>query len=97
MAIPWPKSSATAREDTKALQDPAFLSRAREQLDADHFGLEKVKRRLIEYVAIVRLKEMNAAREAEAQSKALVKRDENPPAPTVKRPAKKGVKGPILL
>jgi ATP-dependent Lon protease len=41
-----------------------FLAAARAQLDVDHFGLEKIKKRLIEYLAVVRLKEMNAEREA---------------------------------
>jgi ATP-dependent Lon protease len=34
------------------------------QLDSDHFGLEKIKKRLIEYLAVVRLKGLNAEREA---------------------------------
>ena len=42
-----------------------FLAAARAQLDADHFGLEKIKKRLIEYLAVVRLKELNAEREAQ--------------------------------
>jgi len=41
-----------------------FLTKARTQLDADHFGLEKIKKRLIEYLAVVRLKELNADKEA---------------------------------
>jgi hypothetical protein len=45
------------------LHAKTFLSNARAQLDADHFGLEKIKKRLIEYLAVVRLKEMNAERE----------------------------------
>lgn len=40
-----------------------FLPNARAQLDADHFGLDKIKRRLIEYLAVIRLKEMTAERE----------------------------------
>lgn len=37
------------------------LQRARKQLDDDHYGLEKVKKRLIEYLAVLRLKQdMNA-------------------------------------
>lgn len=45
-------------------------------MDADHFGLEKVKKRLIEYLAVVRLKEMNAEREAAAAAATLVKAEE---------------------
>ncbi|KAG5734472.1 Lon protease like protein 2, peroxisomal, partial [Termitomyces sp. T112] len=46
------------------------------QLDADHFGLEKIKKRLIEYLAVVRLKELNAerdSREEEARKQSEVK------------------------
>lgn len=46
------------------LKDKSFLQAARAQLDSDHFGLEKIKKRLIEYLAVVRLKELNAQREA---------------------------------
>jgi ATP-dependent Lon protease len=53
--IPWPSSSPSP-ESINAIRDPAFLSKAKAQLDADHFGLEKIKRRLIEYLAVIRLK-----------------------------------------
>ncbi|KAF7356874.1 Lon protease-like protein [Mycena venus] len=59
-AIPWPNSTL---EPPRTLQDRSFLTAARAQLDSDHFGLEKIKKRLIEYLAVVRLKEMNAERE----------------------------------
>jgi ATP-dependent Lon protease len=36
---------------------PETLSRARKQLDDDHYGLEKVKKRLLEYLAVLRLKQ----------------------------------------
>lgn len=36
---------------------PQTLTRARKQLDDDHFGLEKVKKRLLEYLAVLRLKQ----------------------------------------
>ncbi|EDR09374.1 uncharacterized protein LACBIDRAFT_248873 [Laccaria bicolor S238N-H82] len=48
-SIPWPNSTR--------LKTRPFLAAARAQLDADHFGLEKIKKRLIEYLAVVRLKE----------------------------------------
>lgn len=37
----------------------AFLADARSQLDSDHYGLDKVKKRLIEYLAVVKLKELS--------------------------------------
>jgi ATP-dependent Lon protease len=85
------------------------LTAARAQLDSDHFGLEKIKKRLIEYLAVVRLKELNAERERLATAAAA------PPAPeqqqgetskvedkvkapsAVPRPIRKITKGPILL
>ena len=33
------------------------LKRARKQLDDDHYGLEKIKKRLLEYLAVLRLKQ----------------------------------------
>lgn len=50
--VPW--SRATSSTSVEKLKDRAFLRNARTQLDNDHFGLEKVKRRLIEYLAVVR-------------------------------------------
>lgn len=43
--LPWNQSSA----------DQMDLKRAREILDRDHFGLDKVKRRLIEYLSVRKL------------------------------------------
>jgi len=77
----------------------------------DHFGLEKIKRRLIEYLAVVRLKERIAAAETRraaadakqvdgADSKAMVKGDLVPAPVQVPRGGRmgtKGVKGPIVL
>lgn len=36
---------------------PHSLKRAREQMDEDHYGLEKAKKRLLEYLAVLRLKQ----------------------------------------
>ena len=61
-ALPWippsPGSDALTRSD--------FLPNAKSQLDADHFGLDKVKRRLTEYLAVVRLRAL-IAQEAEME------------------------------
>ncbi|GKT78317.1 ATP-dependent protease La [Colletotrichum tofieldiae] len=48
--IPW---SAT----TDDRLGPDTLARARKQLDEDHYGLDKVKKRLVEYLAVLRLKQ----------------------------------------
>jgi ATP-dependent Lon protease len=61
-ALPWtpppPGSDTLTRSD--------FLPNAKSQLDADHFGLDKVKRRLTEYLAVVRLRAL-IAQEAEIE------------------------------
>ena len=44
--IPWSKGTV----------DDLDIGRARKQLDRDHYGLEKVKKRLLEYLAILKLK-----------------------------------------
>ncbi|RPA82819.1 ATP-dependent protease La [Ascobolus immersus RN42] len=49
--VPWTVS-------TDDQLDATTLQRARKQLDEDHYGLEKIKRRLLEYLAVLRLKRM---------------------------------------
>ncbi len=44
--LPWSRSS----------NDQIDLKKAREQLDADHFDLDKVKKRILEYLAVRKLK-----------------------------------------
>jgi ATP-dependent Lon protease len=101
-SIPWSSSTTTAAVTSKEdalIKDRSFLNNARAQLDADHFGLDKIKRRLIEYLAVVRLKQMNADKEAKANEQALVlKSSSDAPIPTrTSATGRKGVKGPILL
>lgn len=48
--IPWTKVT----EDRLGAET---LQRARKQLDDDHYGLEKIKKRLLEYLAVLRLKQ----------------------------------------
>jgi len=47
--IPW---SAMTEDHL----DTTVLPRARKQLDDDHYGLEKIKKRLLEYLAVLKLK-----------------------------------------
>ncbi|TFK71533.1 ATP-dependent protease La [Pluteus cervinus] len=69
-SIPWPGSAASQpTSDAHSVKARNFLVAARAQLDSDHFGLEKIKKRLIEYLAVVRLKEMNAEREAQEEER----------------------------
>ncbi|KAF9354171.1 hypothetical protein BGX26_007998 [Mortierella sp. AD094] len=46
--LPWSKSS----------EDILDVEKARAQLNDDHFGLEKVKRRILEYLAVTKLQQM---------------------------------------
>jgi ATP-dependent Lon protease len=46
VALPWSESS----------EDVLDVNAAREVLDADHFGLDKIKDRIIEYIAVLSLK-----------------------------------------
>ncbi|KAH9830249.1 Lon protease 2, peroxisomal [Teratosphaeria destructans] len=48
--IPWTKMT----EDNL---DAATLTKARKQLDDDHYGLDKIKKRLLEYLAVLKLKQ----------------------------------------
>lgn len=48
--IPW----TTMTEDQLGKET---LKRARKQLDDDHYGLEKIKKRLLEYLAVLKLKQ----------------------------------------
>lgn len=65
--IPW-----TQTTDDQLGKDT--IMRARKQLDDDHYGLEKVKKRLIEYLAVLRMKQVRNApldKQIEALTKQL--------------------------
>ena len=49
--IPWSRN-------TEDELDSETLQKARAQLDDDHYGLEKVKKRLLEYLAVLKLKQI---------------------------------------
>lgn len=51
LEIPWTKTSQNTALEAKNIEE------ARRILDEDHFGLEKVKKRLIEYLAVLRLRQ----------------------------------------
>jgi ATP-dependent Lon protease len=59
--LPWPNTSLPQTQGTETISTKEFLEKAQAQLDADHFGLERIKRRLIEHLAVVKLKESAAA------------------------------------
>ena len=75
--IPW----TTMTEDQLGIDT---LDRARKQLDDDHYGLDKIKKRLLEYLAVLRLKQtINADLEAEISKaeKTSYNADEERPLP----------------
>ncbi|KAJ4334703.1 hypothetical protein N0V95_009104 [Ascochyta clinopodiicola] len=61
--IPWSKM-------TLDQLDASTLAKARKQLDDDHYGLDKIKKRLLEYLAVLKLKEQ-ANRSIDDQIRAL--------------------------
>jgi ATP-dependent Lon protease len=61
--IPWTKTTVDQL-------DAKTLVKAKKQLDDDHYGLEKIKKRLLEYLAVLKLKEQ-ANKNIDEQIKAL--------------------------
>jgi ATP-dependent Lon protease len=61
--IPWTKMTADQL-------DSSTLVKAKQQLDNDHYGLDKIKKRLLEYLAVLKLKEQ-ANRSIDDQIRAL--------------------------
>ena len=105
-SLPWPGSglgSAKQPQDIPSapiLHDSSFLTNARAQLDADHYGLDKLKRRLIEYLAVIRLKELNTSKELDHDI--VSSRPEAPGGSDLtpkilNKPQSQRNKGPILL
>lgn len=102
IALPW-------TETTPLPLSKDFIAAAKEKLDRDHYGLEKIKKRLLEWLAVLRLRQEQWDYDQEAlslsvpslipsDSTAVVLRDPaTPPAPTP-APARRPVdKAPILL
>ncbi|KAI0668849.1 ATP-dependent protease La [Trametes maxima] len=93
-SVPWPSSSVYASAAaSEKLRDRAFLVNARKQLDEDHYGLEKIKKRLIEYLAVVRLKQLQAEREATLEASTSTVPSKDLIAPRAEGAVVKGKKG----
>jgi ATP-dependent Lon protease len=71
--IPWTKVTVDQL-------DAGTLVKAKKQMDDDHYGLDKIKKRLLEYLAVLKLKEQ-ANRSIEDEIRALTE------APDVKQEA----------
>ncbi|KAJ1021621.1 hypothetical protein NDA16_003758 [Ustilago loliicola] len=100
--LPWEKISADIeptrdpndkavvlheKSSSAAAPEEDIVDRARRILDADHYGLEKVKKRLIEYLAVLELKTNQArerfeAEEAEDRKTTAERRKATPSAST---------------
>jgi|TARA_R110002003_G_scaffold1264_3_gene22806 ATP-dependent Lon protease len=66
--IPWTKMTVDHL-------DSSTLIKAKKQLDDDHYGLDKIKKRLLEYLAVLKLKEQ-ANRSIDDQIRALTESPE---------------------
>ena len=64
---PPPGSETLTRSD--------FLPDAKPQFDADYFGLDRVKRRLTEYLAVVRLRALIAQEMEQVKAQEVVLKD----------------------
>ncbi|KAF2179991.1 ATP-dependent protease La [Zopfia rhizophila CBS 207.26] len=93
--IPWTKTTADQL-------DAKTLVKAKKQLDDDHYGLDKIKKRLLEYLAVMKLKQ-EANRSIDDQIKALVRTDvpsdenEDKEETTEKNPAKEPSEAELKL
>lgn len=54
-ALPWDKSSGEGDAGLKDLN----LEQARESLEKDHYGLDKIKKRILQHLAVAKLKKSN--------------------------------------
>src|SRR5216684_7560289 len=64
-SLPWSKSTG----------EKIDVPRARQVLDHDHYDLEKIKERILEYLAVRRLKEERTAEQAQRQTEAAAVAD----------------------
>ena len=77
LALPWQERT----------EDRLEMRYAQSVLDEDHFGLEKVKERIVEFLAVRQLRLQQAERQGERQRK---------PGAEIARPEPNAHKGPIL-
>ncbi|KAG0139802.1 hypothetical protein CROQUDRAFT_666003 [Cronartium quercuum f. sp. fusiforme G11] len=74
LELPWTKGSIQEGGIDDTMRK-GFLQKAKDQLDKDHFGMEKVKRRLIEFLAVLKRR----ADLDRAEKNALTASSENSP------------------
>lgn len=109
--LPWNRRSAqipptelgTLVPTTQAVIDPSLslVQQAEKVLEADHYGLEKIKKRILEYLAVLQLKCEQAEGQAKAQEKAQSQdkdhEDTAAQADNLSTLPNVSYKGPILL
>lgn len=104
--LPWDRRSAqipqaeldTLVPSTQAVIDPnlTLVKRAEKVLEADHYGLEKVKKRILEYLAVLQLKSEQT--EEQVKSEHANMSDGTAPLESPKTMISNvSYKGPILL
>ena len=64
-SLPW----------TKKTEDNLDIAHAREVLDEDHYGLKDIKERILEYLAVRKLRQERASEFKEAQSEYSIRRE----------------------
>ncbi|KAM0747842.1 ATP-dependent protease La [Meredithblackwellia eburnea MCA 4105] len=70
LAVPWCATTIPAEGGEGArVKGREFVKEARRKLDEDHFGLEKIKKRLLEWLAVLRLQEEEYERLLELDKK----------------------------
>ncbi len=84
--MPW-----ASRDDNKS-----NINEAQKILDEDHYGLSKVKERILEYLAVLKLKQLQAAVEEQVRADESDS-DQPAPAPSLPLPSKKKESSPTIL
>ncbi|MBW0470723.1 hypothetical protein O181_010438 [Austropuccinia psidii MF-1] len=53
LELPWSKSSSSQNQ---SILNHDFLEKSKNQLDSDHYGMIKVKRRILEFLSVIKLR-----------------------------------------
>src|SRR5581483_237414 len=86
LSLPWQKRTG----------GPIDVGRAREILDEDHYDLEKVKDRILEYLAVKKLREERSGRQLSPGTEGVVQGTTGPGGPLPQTPQDEARREPIL-
>ncbi|GAA5889672.1 hypothetical protein JCM16303_003051 [Sporobolomyces ruberrimus] len=102
LAIPWTAADATPLPLTRD-----FIEQARKKLDEDHYGLTKIKKRLLEWLAVLRLQSEQQQAVAQTSTATVAAATELssstaivpyvPRTPSTQSQSKSRLKSPIIL